>query len=203
MKDFTKNTVRFFKLLIGTLIWLSGLGLLVAGSSKISIEFGEFTIVAYMAISIFIWIYISQRAKLTDDKSFKAVVSYTKNSIVVSTKELIVEIKQLIVGLFYLGVVIGIIGLLGWGLIGIGEWMFGSNDNDYIMQEHPNYSSYEESRDCNDLEPENPYNYGSGHYAGFEWGENGNYCSGNSDSFVEGCEEYEVQDEAYTVCLNN
>jgi hypothetical protein len=97
--------------------------------------------------------------------------------------------------------VIGLIIIIAviWGV----SSFFGDDENDYVMQEHPNYANYQESRDCSDLEPENPYDYGSGHYAGFEWGENGNYCSGNSDSFVEGCEEYEIQDEAYTACLNN
>lgn len=57
--------------------------------------------------------------------------------------------------------------------------------------------------DCSSLEPDNPYSYGTGHYAGYEWGQNGNYCSGNSTSFIEGCEEYESQDEAYSACLSN
>ncbi len=202
MKNVTKNILRFFKLFIGALIWIFGLGLLMSWSS-FSVGFGGFIMVAYITISIFVWIYISQRAKLTDDKSFKAVINYTKNSIVTSTKQLITEIKQLFIGLFYLAIGIGIVGLIGWGLIGVGGWIFSSNDNDYTMQEHPNYANYQESKDCSDLEPENPYDYDSGHYAGFEWGENGNNCSGNSDSFVEGCEEYEIQDEAYTACLDN
>lgn len=43
-------------------------------------------------------------------------------------------------------------------------------------------------------EPENPYSNGSGHYAGFEWAERtGGSCSGNSQSFNEGCEEYYSQ----------
>lgn len=40
-------------------------------------------------------------------------------------------------------------------------------------------------------EIENPYSEGSGHYAGYEWAERtGGDCSGNSQSFNEGCEEY-------------
>lgn len=47
-------------------------------------------------------------------------------------------------------------------------------------------------------EPENPYSPGSGHYAGFEWGERtGRTCGGNSASFIEGCEEYQRQQEEY------
>ena len=44
----------------------------------------------------------------------------------------------------------------------------------------------------------NPYDEGTGHYAGYEWAERtGEDCNGNSDSFNEGCEEYYRQAEAY------
>jgi hypothetical protein len=45
------------------------------------------------------------------------------------------------------------------------------------------------SREC--TEPENPYSAGTGHSAGFEWAESNvvDSCGGNSQSFVEGCEE--------------
>lgn len=70
----------------------------------------------------------------------------------------------------------------------------------------PYKSSYtgETTRDCSDLEPENPYSYGSGHYAGFEWAESKDVssCGGNSQSFIEGCEEYLIQSEDYVSCLN-
>jgi hypothetical protein len=88
--------------------------------------------------------------------------------------------------------------LLIWGGIQVWNWIFPS------QSDSSNYSSYSFSRseaDC--VEPENPYDYGSGHYAGFEWGERGNYCSGNSDSFIEGCEEYYSQEEIYDDCINN
>lgn len=54
----------------------------------------------------------------------------------------------------------------------------------------------------NCAEPENPYDEGSGHYAGFEWAENNDpgACDGNSESFIEGCEEYENQETAYEEC---
>ena len=55
-------------------------------------------------------------------------------------------------------------------------------------------------KDCSSLEPQNPYDEGSGHYAGFKWGEDGKSCGGNSPSFIEGCEEYEAQEEAYNAC---
>lgn len=36
----------------------------------------------------------------------------------------------------------------------------------------------------------NPFSYGTGHYAGFEWAKKKNVssCGGNSTSFIEGCE---------------
>jgi hypothetical protein len=48
-------------------------------------------------------------------------------------------------------------------------------------------------------EPENPYNEGSGHYAGFEWAERNASagCNGSSQSFNEGCEEYEHQEATF------
>ena len=51
-------------------------------------------------------------------------------------------------------------------------------------------------------EPENPYEEGSGHYAGYEWAQsNGTVaCGGNSQSFIEGCEEYENQEAEYEEC---
>lgn len=79
---------------------------------------------------------------------------------------------------------------------------FDEKKNDGIYPNIPvNLVNYEE--DCSSLVPSNPYNYGSGHYAGYEWGERGNNCSGNSSSFIEGCEEFESQDEVYNSCLTN
>jgi hypothetical protein len=50
-------------------------------------------------------------------------------------------------------------------------------------------------------EPENPYSEGTGHYAGYEWAErNGGNCSASSQSFNEGCEEYEEQETTYESC---
>ena len=58
----------------------------------------------------------------------------------------------------------------------------------------------EEAHNC--TEPENPYDAGTGHYAGYEWAENhgGETCSGSSQSFNEGCEEYETQESEYQEC---
>jgi hypothetical protein len=51
-------------------------------------------------------------------------------------------------------------------------------------------------------EPENPYDEDSGHSAGFEWAQENNTgsCGGNSDSFIEGCEEYQSQEDKYEQC---
>lgn len=61
-------------------------------------------------------------------------------------------------------------------------------------------TSSSNSKDCSSLAPHNPYDEGSGHYAGFKWGEDGKSCGGNSTSFIEGCEEYDAQEEAYDAC---
>jgi hypothetical protein len=54
----------------------------------------------------------------------------------------------------------------------------------------------------NCAEPENPYDEGSGHYAGYEWAQSSGSgtCGGNSQSFIEGCEEYESQEAEYQEC---
>jgi hypothetical protein len=50
--------------------------------------------------------------------------------------------------------------------------------------------------------PENPYDDGTGHHAGYDWAEKqgSGECSGNSQSFNEGCEEYETQESDYQTC---
>ena len=56
------------------------------------------------------------------------------------------------------------------------------------------------AREC--AEPENPYEEGTGHYAGFDWAENHapSSCGGDSQSFIEGCEEYERLESEYQQC---
>jgi hypothetical protein len=51
-------------------------------------------------------------------------------------------------------------------------------------------------------EPHNPYDEGSGHYSGYEWAETNNpgTCGGRSQSFIEGCEEYQQQESEYEDC---
>lgn len=50
--------------------------------------------------------------------------------------------------------------------------------------------------------PQNPYSEGSGHYAGYEWAEQNNpaTCDGKSDSFIEGCEEWQKQVSDHEAC---
>ena len=58
----------------------------------------------------------------------------------------------------------------------------------------------ETARHC--TEPQNPYDEGSGHYAGYEWAETNNpgSCGGRSQSFIEGCEDYQQQESEYEDC---
>lgn len=51
-------------------------------------------------------------------------------------------------------------------------------------------------------EPQNPYTEGTGHYAGYDWAENKGTgtCGGSSESFTEGCEEFERQEAEYQQC---
>ena len=60
--------------------------------------------------------------------------------------------------------------------------------------------SEDEAVSC--TEPSNPYDEGTGHYAGYEWAEkNGSGdCNTSSQSFNEGCEEYESLESAYEEC---
>ncbi len=53
------------------------------------------------------------------------------------------------------------------------------------------HSEYSEQRE-EASEPDNPYNEGTGHDAGYKWAEQNDVdsCGGNSNSFIEGCEEY-------------
>lgn len=65
-------------------------------------------------------------------------------------------------------------------------------------------SSHEEesATSPNCTEPANPYDEGTGHYAGYEWAEKNNptVCGGSSQSFIEGCEEYERRESEYQEC---
>ncbi len=76
-----------------------------------------------------------------------------------------------------------------------------SNTVDY-SNSYSNYSVQNEDNEYGDnttIEPENPYNDGTGHSAGYEWAQENNVssCGGNSNSFIEGCEEYLAQQEEY------
>jgi hypothetical protein len=96
---------------------------------------------------------------------------------------------------------IAFIALIWWGGSSVWNWAFGDSgsSSDYENSYSQPNSFFDSSGDCN--EPENPYDEGSGHYAGWQWGEEGNYCSGNSSSFVEGCEDYEYVESKYEDCM--
>lgn len=73
--------------------------------------------------------------------------------------------------------------------------IFGSSDNS--SQPSASFSGVDYTEEESELE--NPYNDGSGHAAGYEWAERKGVtsCGGNSQSFIEGCEEYLRQVEGY------
>jgi hypothetical protein len=54
-------------------------------------------------------------------------------------------------------------------------------------------------------EPQNPYSEGSGQYAGYVWAEEkgSGECNCSSQSFNEGCEDYEAQEAKYKECESN
>ncbi len=55
----------------------------------------------------------------------------------------------------------------------------------------------------NCIPPQNPYNDGGGHDAGFNWAmEGGTECDGKSYSFNEGCFEYFRQLKRYNECIS-
>jgi hypothetical protein len=63
-------------------------------------------------------------------------------------------------------------------------------------------SNIKSTKNC--IFPQNPYNDGGGHDAGFNWAaENGGNCDGKSDSFNEGCTEYFIQLIRYNECVAN
>ena len=54
------------------------------------------------------------------------------------------------------------------------------------------------------IAPQNPYNDGGGHDAGFNWAaETGGDCNGRSNSFNDGCEEYYRQQSKYNKCVED
>ncbi len=70
----------------------------------------------------------------------------------------------------------------------------GCSDKENSVDSRSNYSSYHVDSSAAERECDisNPYSHGTGHYAGFEWGELNSVssCGGNSHSFIEGCEKY-------------
>lgn len=84
-------------------------------------------------------------------------------------------------------------------------WLYNRDTSNEIQEDYGydvTTSGVTGKPDCSSLEPNNPYNPGSGHYAGYEWGAEGKNCGGNSSSFIAGCEEYQNHELAYGVCLS-
>jgi hypothetical protein len=102
-----------------------------------------------------------------------------------------------------------VIGLVIWGASSLWGWVFNdpvptpTTSASYSDSYNSGSSYSSDTTDKNCIEPENPYDYDSGHYAGWQWGEEGNFCDGNSDSFIEGCEQYGVAEADYENCLQN
>lgn len=60
---------------------------------------------------------------------------------------------------------------------------------------------YDDPQEDPEASIESPYDEGTGHDAGFQWAEEKGItdpsdCGGDSDSFIEGCEEYAGQNES-------
>lgn len=94
----------------------------------------------------------------------------------------------------------GVIGIVIIIAIAWGVYSLFSKDepetNSYRANVSDSYSNYS---DYGQEEPENPYDEGSGHSAGYEWAQENDVssCGGNSSSFIEGCEEYLAEQEEY------
>jgi hypothetical protein len=92
-------------------------------------------------------------------------------------------------------------------VIGLLYWIFGGDSPEPKSSYAPStYSPYYDSSSESDndyydyddeFEADNPYDDGTGHYAGYEWAEENDVddCDGNSNSFIEGCEEYVSEKE--------
>lgn len=94
--------------------------------------------------------------------------------------------------------------LIPLALIFLGAGCTSGEEQKSVFTPYKSEISGETTRDCSALYPENPYNAGSGHYAGFAWAERvePSTCTGNSNSFIEGCEDFQAQQEDYENCLN-
>lgn len=87
--------------------------------------------------------------------------------------------------------------VLAFSLLGMLPTVGCTSSNSTDSSGHDNGNA---SASC--VEPENPYTEGTGHYAGYEWAETkgSGTCGGSSQSFIEGCEEFETQESEYQEC---
>ena len=100
-------------------------------------------------------------------------------------------------GVLELIVTIAFWGLIFWGVTSLFGDHSSSNSSGYSSGGYYDDYGYEEEEYYS--EPENPDSSGTGHSAGFEWAEENDVdsCDGNSQSFIEGCEEYIEQRDEY------
>ncbi|MEK7601907.1 MAG: hypothetical protein AAB472_00245 [Patescibacteria group bacterium] len=94
-----------------------------------------------------------------------------------------------------------IVGVAFWSLVVWGTYSLFSDDSSGGSVSGDHYGVYEDSYVNENYapEPENPYDDGTGHSAGYEWAEENDVsdCDGNSNSFIEGCQEYVDQRDSY------
>ena len=92
---------------------------------------------------------------------------------------------------------LGTLALLGGIMLTVGCRTSESSNSSESSRQGPS------AKEC--TEPENPYDEGSGHFAGFDWAQNNGSgtCDGHSQSFDEGCEEYERQKTDFDECIAN
>jgi hypothetical protein len=88
--------------------------------------------------------------------------------------------------------------LLTFGVIILVVWFAWSHfhkDKEEQVQQAANGGYYYQADDSEPVEMENPFDYGSGHGAGYEWAESsGGNCNTGNSSFDEGCKEYYYQE---------
>lgn len=90
-------------------------------------------------------------------------------------------------------------GIIGVIIIVVIIWIIFSlfSNNNFESNSYGSLYSDDYEENKNYYNVENPYNDGSGHFAGYKWAEENDVdsCGGNSNSFIEGCEEYLEQKE--------
>ncbi len=204
VKSLGQSIKKFLVLVVGFFVWLFLLILISVSLSEWS-NLANVFIFIYLIITVFLAIFLSKRNSLEKgQRGYKMVFSSFKNDLILFKK----QCKEFLVKLFSILKVLFVVLILIWVISALFDGDDNSSNNSYKPSEYntnyrsynnnSNYGSYNDYSDDNYTpEPENPYNEGSGHSAGYEWAEkNGvSSCGGSSNSFIEGCEEYLSQQE--------